>query len=142
MSDSSGHSNNSKAGALGDVVENVGVGFANALSTQADAEANGFKTAVKTKVKELIGGRRVRPAVFWESITEAKDPQSGARIRVWRTESEIPETQDIEILLLVSKIPQGASMEDIFNIISTLDRVSAIELVDPHHNGAVKYLEW
>lgn len=49
---------------------------------------------------------------------------------------------DVEIQILLSKIPAGASMKDVVDIISTIEGVSACELTDPDGNGAVAYFEW
>lgn len=124
---------------LAESIAEIGTSFTENLAKSDEKKAEEY---LKARVDDLIGGAEIAKPLFYESITEALDPASGARIRVWRREAELPEYQDTEILLLVARIPRYASMRDVINIISTLPRVTAIELVDPHKNGAVTYLEW
>ena len=90
----------------------------------------------------LITGKPIRKPLFYESMTEVKCPHTGARIRVWRSEPILPEYQDEEVLLLFKFLPDGANMEDIINLVSTLERVTAVELTDKNGLGAVIYFEW
>lgn len=97
---------------------------------------------VKDQVTKIIGDRKIRAPIFMESMTQAEDPVTGARIRVWRAETETPEYNDTELQLLINKIPGRSSMQDVINILSTVERVTAVELVDAQGNGVVSYFEW
>lgn len=90
----------------------------------------------------LVTGRPARKALFFESMTEVRDKASGAKIRVWRSEEELPEYADEEILGLFKLIPEGANMKEMCDLISSLDRVTAVELTDANGLGAVAYFEW
>ncbi len=100
------------------------------------------KENANEKVRKLLEGHETREPMFFESMTQAVDPQGGAKIRVWRHSDTIPEYNDIELQLLISKIPGMASMKQVFDILSTVPGVTAIELTDPIGNGAVAYYEW
>lgn len=120
-------------------IEDIGVNFVNGITP----EGQEAKAREILRIKpESITGNAARPAMFWESITQATDPQSGARIRVWRKIEECPEYNDIEVQLAIEKIPGRATMKDVFDVISSIEGVTAIELVDHMGNGGVMYLEW
>lgn len=127
---------------LGSLAEEVGSHVANKLAQQAIDEAayETQKAMIREKMKELIGDKEIKKPLFYESMTQATG--GAGRIRVWRHYDTLPDEVDMEILLLISKIPVGASMKDVVDLISTIKRVTAIELVDPRGNGAVVYLEW
>lgn len=90
----------------------------------------------------LVTGKPIRKPLFYESMTEIHDPASGAKIRVWRREEELPEYADVEILAIFKCIPGGATMKEMAEILSSIERVTAFELTDKHGCGAVTYLEW
>lgn len=90
----------------------------------------------------LLTGKPIRKPLFYESMTTISCPHTGARIRVWRSEATLPEYADEEILLLFKFLPEGAMMEDVINMISTLERVTAVELTDKNGLGCVAYFEW
>jgi hypothetical protein len=69
----------------------------------------------------------------YESVHEARDAFSGARIRVWRRCNELPVYTDSELLIVLSKIPGHSSMQDVISIISQVQGVTQVELVD--HQG-------
>lgn len=120
-------------------IEDIGVGFVNGITPEGQAKRAEELMRVKP---EDITGRSARPALFWESMTEVKDANSGARIRVWRKIEECPEYNDIEILMALQKTPVRAKMKDIFDVLSSIEGVVAIELTDANGCGGVMYLEW
>jgi hypothetical protein len=84
----------------------------------------------------LVTGHAIRTPIRYQSITEAKDPGSGARVKVWREELELPVYNDVDLQMIIRQIPGSASMQDVINIIGSLPRVVKVELVDPDGNGA------
>lgn len=126
------------------IIADAGVAFVERIAKQeteefAEAAANEI---TRRKVLACMGGKEPRPALFWESMTCCYDPVSRARIRVWRRSEIMPDELDIELLTVIGHIPGSAEMKDVFDILSTIEGVTAIELVDPKGNGGVKYLEW
>lgn len=89
----------------------------------------------------LLTGNPIRQARAYESVTEIKDPESGARVKIWRSEKEFPEYADEEILRLFHKIPGGASMPQMADAISSLPGVTKIEMTDKNGLGAMIFLE-
>lgn len=96
----------------------------------------------ETEVTNIITGKPVREPLFYESITKIHDPASGATVRVWRAEEELPEWADTEILGIFKCIPQGVDMKEMMQILGSLERVTAVEMTDKNGLGAVVYYEW
>lgn len=90
----------------------------------------------------LMEGKTPKAPLFYETMTQAMDPGSGARIRIWRNVKELTEYADTEVQLVLSKIPASATMQQVADIICTIDNVTAFELTDRNGNGVVAYVEW
>lgn len=90
----------------------------------------------------IITGKPVRNALFFESMTEVRCPNTQARIRIWRSEPHLPEYADEELLGIFKAIPGGATMKEMIDIISSFERVTACELTDANGLGCVAYFEW
>jgi len=123
---------------LGDPGGDFGTPLTN-LNGHADASTR-LQLERKQKLAKLIEGYEVRPVQSFKSITQVI-ANNGARIRVWRNSTELPEYNELEIQVLLSKVPSGAGMQDIFDIISTIEGVTACELTDPEGCGAVAFWE-
>lgn len=90
----------------------------------------------------LITGKPPQKPIFYESMTQIICPHTKARIRVWRKTLELMEYPDEAVLLVFKMIPDGVSMKELIEIISSVEGVVAIELTDANGLGAVAYYEW
>lgn len=116
-------------------------GAAMSLNGHSSTTINRLMEERDQKIKELLKGHTVKKPLFYESMTAACS-KNGAKIRIWRTSAELPEYNELEVQLLLGKIPATASMQQVIDVLSTLDRIAACELTDPDGNGAVVYFEW
>ena len=92
--------------------------------------------------KPSVPNLAVGPAPLrYESVTEARDQHSGARIRVWRKSAELPEYNDVEIQLVINKIPGRATMKQVYGYLSAIEGVTKVELTDANGLGAVAFFE-
>lgn len=94
-----------------------------------DESQQSFKNALL----DIPVSGKARKIKSYESVHEARDAFSGARIRVWRRCNELPVYTDSELLIVLSKIPGHSSMQDVISIISQVQGVTQVELVD--HQG-------
>lgn len=93
-------------------------------------------------VKDAMAGRERREPKFYETMTKVTEPQTGAQIRIWRTSKEMPEYVDVELQITLSKIPASASMQEVLDIVGSIEGVTAVELLQRDGNGLVAYYEW
>lgn len=117
------------------------LGILNGDAQGAGRVANRLQHERDAKVEAILKTGTVKKPLFYESMTAAK-AGNGARIRIWRTCAELPEYNEIDIQILLSKVPAGAAMSQVIDILSTIENISACELTDPDGNGAVAYFEW
>lgn len=125
---------------LGDPGGDFGAALGN-LNGHSNVTVNRLIQERDEKVKKLLEGYTVKKPLFYESMTAAC-AKNGAKVRIWRTSAELPEYNEIEIQLLLGKIPATASMQQVIDILSTIEGIAACELTDPDGNGAVAYFEW
>lgn len=102
----------------------------------AELERSGAIPVVETVKRDLPPAPQ--PFIY-ESVTRAHDKHSGATIRVWRKERTCPVYSDEEILNVISRIPGHASMEEVFDTLARIPRITKIELTDSNGLGAVAY---
>lgn len=112
-----------------------------ALNGHSDPTVKRLLAERDAKIEALLSAGTVKKPLFYESMTQAQ-ATNGAKIRIWRTCSELPEYNELDIQILLSKIPAGAAMSQMIDILSTIENISACELTDPDGNGAVAYFEW
>lgn len=113
----------------------------NALNGIGKSDEQIAQETMKKIVDELFAGRKVRPAKRWESVTYCEN-SLGHSCTVWRhaTEENYDET-DMELKLLMSKIPEWGTMKLVLDALSTVDGVIKIELRSANGDGVIKYLE-
>lgn len=114
----------------------------NALNGIGKSDAQIAQETMQRMIKELLGDRPVRPAKHWEVLVVMQN-EAGCGARVWQTVDAMPDDQDaaLPLKLFMSKIPAWASMSMVFDILSTVDGVTRIELTAPNGDGAVKVLD-
>ena len=114
------------------------------VMAQVEGMTNGDspKSPIDADGNSRITGRAIRKPLFWESMTCVHDPNSGARIRVWRDEPECPEYVDEEIILTIQQMPLSSSMKEMVDTIGSLERVTAVEAVDKNGYGGIAYYDW
>lgn len=81
--------------------------------------------------------KEVKEPAYFEGLTTAREPQSGAKIRVWRRYDELPVYTDMEVITAINSIPFGTEMHEVVKILSQLERVIRIEMLDKDEMGAI-----
>lgn len=113
----------------------------NALNNIGKTEEQIVNEQMQKIVDGLLKDKTVRPAKRWESVTYCEN-SLGHSCTVWRTvdEDHYDET-DMELKILMSKIPEWGTMKLVFDALSTLEGVTKIELRAANGDGVIKYLE-
>lgn len=89
----------------------------------------------------IITGRPIRKGTMFESITKITDKETGAMIRVWREQKELPEYVDANVLAVFKCLPGGFTMPEITDVLSSLEGVTAVELTDRDGLGAIVHFD-
>ena len=93
---------------------------------------------INNDVKKLLEGKKTREPTSFQTITKAI-ANNGAGLEIGRREVQLPEYEDSELKVLLNKIPLGASMRQIVQILSTVKRVNYVKFFGPDGNGTIVY---
>lgn len=85
----------------------------------------------------------VKNQVF-ETMTRVVTSCMGTHMtyRIWREEPEFKLGPDPEMAATVEKLGYGAKPTDVVMALGALPRVSAVEVLDRHHQGGIFYPDW
>ena len=85
----------------------------------------------------VMTGRPVREPTMIESVTLIKDPGSGCILKIWRKVKAIPEDNDWEAVLAINKLPGGIRINDMINVLGSVENVTRIELLTPGEGDSI-----
>jgi hypothetical protein len=96
-----------------------------------------MSSLIKDENINVLTGRPVREPKMIEAVTLIQDPGSKCILKVWRKVKEIPEDNDLEALLAINKLPGGLKLNDMINVLGSVENVTRIELLTPSDTPAI-----